>query len=247
MRSSASHRALLCQLISSDAGQRLAELDAPTLIFSDRSLQLAETTAIPTEQVLSCREAEWSDRSSHMSDANFRNDLLAAIPGMRAFAISLTNNADLADDLVQGAITNAWASRARFEAGSNINAWLFTILRNGFYSNYRKRTREVDDPEQKYAARLASAPEQHGRLDLQDMRIALAKLPATQREALLLVAAEGMSYDEAAQVCGVAVGTVKSRVNRARAALAQLLAIDSVEDLGPDRTMHAAVQSTGPA
>ena len=182
-----------------------------------------------------------------MSDPTFRNDLLAAIPGMRAFAISLTNSPDLADDLVQSAITNAWASRARFEPGTNINAWLFTILRNGFYSNYRKRTREVDDPEQKYAARLASAPEQHGRLDLQDMRIALAKLPATQREALLLVTAEGMSYDEAAQVCGVAVGTVKSRVNRARAALAQLLAIDSVEDLGPDRTMHAAVQSTGPA
>jgi RNA polymerase sigma-70 factor (ECF subfamily) len=176
-----------------------------------------------------------------MSDTGFRDGLLAAIPSMRAFAISLTNNTDLADDLVQEALTKAWANVDRFQPGSNLNAWLFTILRNAFFSNYRSRKREVEDPEDKQAGRLATAPEQHGKLDVQDLRVALSKLAVDQREALLLVAAEGMSYDEAAQICGVAVGTVKSRVNRARVQLARLLAIEDHDDIGPDRKIEAAI------
>ena len=168
--------------------------------------------------------------------------MLAAIPSMRAFAISLTNNHDLADDLVQEALTKAWGSLDRFEPGSNMTAWLFTILRNGFYSTYRKRRREVEDPDEKHAARLATVPEQQGRLDFQDTRAALAKLPADQREALLLVAAEGLSYDEVAAICGVAIGTVKSRVHRGRARLAELLGLDGLDDINADRTMQAAVQ-----
>src|SRR5215212_443681 len=165
--------------------------------------------------------------------------MLAAIPGMRAFAISLTNDRDLADDLVQEALTKAWASLDGFEPGSNMNAWLFTILRNGFYSNYRKRRREVEDPDEKHAARLATAPEQQGKLDFQDTRTALAKLPPDQGEALLLVAAEGLSYDEVAEICGVAIGTIKSRVHRGRARLAELLGLDGLDDAHADRTMQA--------
>ena len=168
--------------------------------------------------------------------------MLAAIPGMRAFAISLTNDRDLADDLVQEALTKAWASLDGFQPGSNMNAWLVTILRNCFYSNHRKRKREVEDPEEKHAARLASAPEQQGKLDFQDTRTALAKLPPDQREVLLLVAAEGLSYDEVAEICGVAIGTIKSRVHRGRARLAELLGLDGLDDIHADRTMQAAVQ-----
>jgi len=177
-----------------------------------------------------------------MSHTALREALLAAIPSLRAFAISLAMNRDYADDLVQDTLMSAWANLGRFEPGTNLNAWLFTILRNRFYSTYRKRVREVQDPDGEQAARLSTPPEQHGSLDLQDMRRALGRLRVDQREALLLIGAEGMSYDEAAQVCGVAVGTIKSRVHRARVELGRLLSVEGAEDLGPDRTMQAALQ-----
>jgi len=188
------------------------------------------------------RSTPATDRELSTSRATAVDTMLAAIPSMRAFAISLTNDHDLADDLVQEALTKAWGSLDRFEPGSNMTAWLFTILRNGFYSNYRKRRREVEDPDEKHAARLATAPEQQPKLDFQDTRAALAKLPPDQREALLLVAAESLSYDEAAAICGVAVGTIKSRVHRGRTRLAELLGLDGLDDIGADRTMQAAVQ-----
>ena len=120
---------------------------------------------------------------------------------------------------------------------------MFTILRNAFLSQYRKTRREVEDPDGSFAARLRAPPEQHARCDVQDMLRALGKLPADQREALLLVGASGFSYEEAANICGCAVGTIKSRVNRARSRLAALLAVDDVEDLGPDRMTRAALQA----
>ena len=172
-----------------------------------------------------------------------REAMLAAIPSLRAFAISLAYNVDSADDLVQEAILRAWANIEKFEAGTNMTAWLFTILRNGFYTQHRKAKREVSDPEGSYAAHLGTAPEQNTKCDFQDMRTALAKLPVDQREALILIAAEGLSYEEAAQVCEVAVGTIKSRVHRARLRLAELLAVTDEEDLGLDRVMQAALQS----
>jgi len=178
-----------------------------------------------------------------MAHDTARDALLAAIPSMRAFAISLTNNPDLADDLVQSAILSAWANIDRFDPGTNMTAWLFTILRNRFYSDYRKRKREVEDPDEAHAGRLSTAPEQQATVDFHDMRSALARLPLGQREALLLIGAEGLSYEEAAAVCGIAVGTVKSRVNRARVRLAHLLGMDGTNDLGADRMMRAAVQS----
>jgi RNA polymerase sigma-70 factor (ECF subfamily) len=173
-------------------------------------------------------------------DPALRTLLLAAVPSLRAFAISLSGSVDRADDLVQDTLLRALANIHRFEPGTNLNAWLFTILRNLFHSEYRKRKREVEDADGSYAARLATAPEQNARLDFDDLRLALAKLSPDQREAVLLIGAEGFSYEEAAQICGTAVGTIKSRVNRARRRLAELLSLE-MDDIGPDRLTRAAL------
>jgi len=155
-----------------------------------------------------------------------RDVMLAAVPSLRAFAISLSGNVDRADDLVQGTLLRAIANINSFEPGTNMLAWLFTILRNQFRSEFRKRRREVEDADGSYLDSLKSAPEQHGRLEFKELFAALAKLPLVQREALLLVGASGFSYDEAAAICGTAVGTIKSRANRARTLLAELLGVD---------------------
>ena len=176
-----------------------------------------------------------------MVEDSLREQILAAIPSLRAFAHSFTGNRDRADDLVQDTILRAWANIDRFERGTNLNAWLFTILWNQFHSEYRKRKREVEDADGSDAARLKMHPDQQSRLDFEDFRTALATLPLDQREALLLVGAQGMSYEEAAAVCNVAVGTVKSRVNRARTRLASLLDLTDEADLGPDDLTKAAL------
>jgi RNA polymerase sigma-70 factor (ECF subfamily) len=161
--------------------------------------------------------------------------MLAAIPNLRAFAMSLSGNADRADDLVQETVMRAMANISSFTPGTNMAAWLFTILRNSFRSQYRKRRREVEDPDGSYLASLKAPPEQFGRLEFKELIKALAKLPHVQREALLLVAASGFSYDEAAAICDVAVGTIKSRVSRARQLLAELLVIDGPANFALDR------------
>ena len=132
-----------------------------------------------------------------------------------------------------------------FQPGTNMPAWLFTILRNLFRSEYRKRRREVEDADGRYAETLKSHPEQTGRVEFSEFRAALGKLPSDQREALILVGASGFSYEDAAAICGCAVGTIKSRVNRARTRLADLLAIDSVDDFGPDRATRAVLAGGG--
>jgi len=170
-----------------------------------------------------------------------RDELLAAIPPLRAFAVSLTADSDRADDLVQETLVKAWSNLGSFTPGTNMRAWLFTILRNTFYSNHRKRRREVQDVEGEHAARLATHPAQNGHMDLADFRTALGKLPPDQREALILIGASGFSYEEAAEICGCAVGTVKSRVNRARNRLAELMSITSAEAFGPDDATQAIV------
>jgi len=174
-------------------------------------------------------------------DGAVRDQMLAAIPSLRAFAISLTSNTDRADDLVQDTILRAWANIDRFQPGTNLNAWLFTILRNLFHSEYRKRKREVEDADGSYAGKLRTHPDQQAHLDFEDFRTALARVPAEQREALLLVGAQGMSYDDAAAIWGVAVGTIKSRVNRARTRLAELLSLESEAEIGPDSVTKAAL------
>jgi len=159
-------------------------------------------------------------------------DLVAAIPNLRAFAVSLCGSADRADDLVQETLVKAWSSLASFTEGTNLTAWLFTILRNIHYSDFRKRRREAPDPDGAIAARLVSLPAQNAHMDFLDFRTALQKLPLDQREALILVAASGLSYEEAAAICNCRPGTMKSRVNRARNRLAEVLSLRSTSDIG---------------
>jgi RNA polymerase sigma-70 factor (ECF subfamily) len=168
-----------------------------------------------------------------------KSALLAEIPSMRAFATSLSGHHDMADDLVQETLVKAWAAYDTFKPGSNLRAWLFTILRNTYFSQYRKRRHEVQDVDGVAGARLSASASQGDHLDLEDFRRALAKLPAEQREALILIGASGFSYEEAAAVSECAVGTIKSRVNRARAKLVDMLGMDSANDLGPDVRLRA--------
>jgi RNA polymerase sigma-70 factor, ECF subfamily len=163
--------------------------------------------------------------------ADTRDAILAAIPSLRAVAISLASDPERADDMVQETLVLSLSHLDRFEPGTNLRAWLFAILRNRYYTAYRKRRHEVEDPDGVHAASLTTPPDQHGRLDFEDLKIALARLPAEQREALLLIGAEGISYDEAAAICGIKVGTVKSRVNRARNQLAELMGYERSRDV----------------
>ncbi len=179
---------------------------------------------MPVRNVTSARERE----------ADFRAGLLSVTPSLRAFALSLVGDRDRADDLVQDTILRALQKQDRFEPGTNVQAWLFTILRNLFYSDYRRRKREVEDVDGLYAAKLSTLPEQPGCAEFETLRSALARLSDEQREAVLLVGDEGLTYEEAAVVCGTKVGTIKSRVNRARQRLSELLGHAEIEDVGPE-------------
>lgn len=166
-----------------------------------------------------------------MNDPDPRDELVEHLPAMRAFAISLTRNPATADDMVQDTVEKAWTSFDKFEPGTNMRAWLFTILRNTYYSSRRKTNREVADVDGIHTEALAEKPAHDGRLQMVDFRGAFSQLNDEQREALLLVGASGFSYEEAAQMCGVAVGTIKSRTGRARQKLAELMQLDEDEAL----------------
>ncbi len=165
--------------------------------------------------------------------------LVAEIPYLRAFAISLSGSVTTADDLVQDTLVKAWSKFDSFQPGTNLRAWLITILRNNFYSLYRKHKREVQDTDGMYAAQVAVRGGQESRLDVADFRKALDQLAPEHREVLIMIGVTELSYEEAAEVCGVALGTIKSRVNRARAKLAQILGLAGVEDIGPDAVSSA--------
>ncbi len=172
------------------------------------------------------------------------DQIVEVIPNLRAFSRSLVNNPSQADDLVQGALMRALSNLDKFEAGTNLRAWMFTILRNLYYSELRKRKREVEDADGGYAESLSTQPNQIAAMELLDFRAALNQLPAEQREALILIGASGFSYEDAANICDCAVGTMKSRVNRARARLSDLLQIDSNNDIGgSDKAMAGALDS----
>ncbi|MFB9221974.1 RNA polymerase sigma factor [Paracoccus cavernae] len=176
-----------------------------------------------------------------------RDELVDHLPALRAFALSLTRDGSSADDLVQDTIVKAWTHIDKFQAGTNLRAWLFTILRNTFYSARRKVRREVSDTDGIYAAQLSTRPDHDGRLALGDFRKAFERLPDEQREALILVGASGFSYEEAASMTGVAVGTVKSRANRGRRRLAELLHMEEGEELDmTDRATLAVMAQNGP-
>lgn len=152
-----------------------------------------------------------------------RDGIIEMLPALRAFARGLSRNASLADDLVQDTIVKAWHRFDSFEPGTNLQAWLFTILRNTYYSDLRKTRKEQDNADDQWHTLQGNGQSHDTQIALIDFEKALSQLVDEQREALILVGASGLSYEEAAQTCGVPVGTIKSRVNRGRRRLAELL------------------------
>ncbi|SPH19573.1 ECF RNA polymerase sigma factor EcfG [Ascidiaceihabitans donghaensis] len=176
-----------------------------------------------------------------MSTLDPKDELVTHLPALRAFALSLTRNRATADDMVQDAVLKAWSNMDKFKPGTNMRAWLFTILRNTFYTSRRKLNREVADVDNAFSDTLAVKPEHDGRLQMMDFKQAFDQLPDEHREALILVGASGFSYEEAGEMCGVATGTIKSRVNRARTKLASLLQLDDDDALELTDTATLAV------
>ena len=166
-----------------------------------------------------------------MSDLDPKDELVTHLPALRAFALSLTRNRATADDMMQDAVLKAWSNMDKFQPGTNMRAWLFTILRNTYYSSRRKLNREVADVDNVFSDTLSVKPDHDGRLQMMDFKVAFDQLADEHREALILVGASGFSYDDAAEMCGVATGTMKSRVNRARAKLTELLKLDDDQAL----------------
>ncbi|HZZ33590.1 MAG TPA: sigma-70 family RNA polymerase sigma factor [Phenylobacterium sp.] len=174
---------------------------------------------------------------------SWREEVIGLIPALRAFAWSLCHNRSDADDLVQETLIKAWSNRQRFEPGTNLRAWLFTILRNTYYTAVLRRRREVRDETGEYAGALRSAPSQDWSIALHSLQEAMLKLPDEHREALVLVGAAGLSYEEAAEICGCALGTIKSRVNRARTRLLKIMCVDEPSDVLALETMAVAVRA----
>jgi RNA polymerase sigma-70 factor (ECF subfamily) len=158
-------------------------------------------------------------------DREIKQRMVDSIPKLRAFGLSLCGNPDRADDLVQECLAKALLNLNSFAEGTNLSAWLFTILRNTYYSEFRKHRREVPDSDGVHCATLVSQPSQEDHMHFLDFNKALQRLPADQREALILVGAAGFSYEEAAEICNCAIGTVKSRVSRGRTQLTEWLGI----------------------
>ena len=153
----------------------------------------------------------------------FRRELTGLIPHLRAFARTLAGEPASADDLAQDAMMKAWDARASFQMGTNMKAWTFMILRNQFYSEKRRAWRQTQLDQEAAERTLVAVDDPEAPVALDELRLGLAKLPSEQREALVLVGAGGFAYEEAAEICGCAVGTVKSRVSRARRALQAIL------------------------
>jgi RNA polymerase sigma-70 factor, ECF subfamily len=166
------------------------------------------------------RHAAMTDRER---DAIFQRELVKLIPHLRAFARTLTGDAAQADDLAQDAMIKAWDARKSFQLGTNMKAWTFMILRNQFYSDKRRSWRQIQLDQEAAERTLVAVDNPESPLALDELRLAMAMLPDEQREALILVGAGGFAYEEAADICGCAVGTVKSRASRARKALQGIL------------------------
>ncbi|BCM85527.1 sigma-70 family RNA polymerase sigma factor [Methylobacterium indicum] len=170
--------------------------------------------------------------------ASFGAELLGAVPRLRRYALSLAPRGADADDLVQQTLLKAWEHRRQFVPGTSMPAWLFTILRNGFFNGRRRHRREVADPDGIHAAALVSEAVQEHRASLRDLQDALDRLEPGHREALLLVGVEGLTYEAAAVVLGCPAGTVKSRVSRARDRLARDLGQGPSQGPGQNLGQH---------
>jgi RNA polymerase sigma-70 factor, ECF subfamily len=176
-----------------------------------------------------------------------RDEITRYLAAMRAFAISLTRNLASADDLVQDTIVKAWINIDKFQPGTNMQAWLFTILRNTFYSDIRKHRNTVGDPDGVHAATLYEKPAHNGRLMFGDFQRAFDQLSPEHREVLILIGASGFSCEQAAEMMGVAVGTVKSRTSRARRRLGELMGMEPGEQVldGVDAVTDAVMSRSG--
>jgi len=170
-----------------------------------------------------------------------KDELVRNLPALRGFARSMVRDAERADDLVQEAVLKAWAKRHQFQKGTNLEAWLFTILRNHFHSQLRKAAREVEDVDGIMASKIAVGPSQEGVVMISRLSQALDELSADYREAIILVGARGLSYEEAANICGCAIGTMKSRVNRARRQLSEKLGVTGPGDLSGSDSISSAI------
>ncbi len=165
---------------------------------------------------------------------DFKKQLVGFQGNLRAFALSLCGNPALSEDLAQETLLKAWEKQHLFEEGTNLKAWLFTILRNTYFTQYRKRSREREDVDGRYAEKLSVRPGQFGHMDMIDFQKALEGLTPEHREAITLIGYVGFDYAEAAVIAGVPMGTMKSRLSRARAALVEKLGIDGPSDFGAD-------------
>lgn len=197
----------------------------------------------PPMHALLVRLSDALAEQSHADAQAFEIGMLSAVHSLRAFAISLAGKSTEADDLVQETLLRAWENRDRFTPGTNLDAWLFTILRNHFYSVHRKRRREVEDDEGQYAALLSVAPQQDHGVSLIEVQAALTRLPPDMRETLVLVGVHELTYEQVAAISGVAIGTIKSRVHRARTKLTELLGF-SVDELRTDALFESAMASS---
>lgn len=175
------------------------------------------------------------------SGLSIQQQMLAHEPQLRAYAMSLSRSADKSDDLVQETLLRAISKIDTFRPGTNLGAWLTTILRNCYLSDLRRRRHEVEDADGCYSETLRAAPEQEGHLEYREFCSALRAIPFDQREALMLVGAAGLSYEDTATLCRTTTGTIKSRINRARSRLAALLSIESVDEIGFDSQTRAVM------
>jgi RNA polymerase sigma-70 factor (ECF subfamily) len=195
--------------------------------MADSSRDISKSTSKPDQRAPQPASAKAASgqrpAATGVTRENFKDELVATIPHLRAFARSLCHDQAQADDLAQEALAKAWKARDSFEPGTSIKAWTFMILRNQFYSEKRRSWRTAPLDAEMAENTLVANDNPSAPMELLDLRNALAKLPDDQREALILVGAGGMPYEEAARVCGVAVGTIKSRVSRARKALEVIL------------------------
>ena len=193
-------------------------------------LRFFEELRVVASLARNVRHHKWPGECRLDVDADWRDQVIAMIPALRAFAWSISRNGSDADDLVQDTLIKAWSHRDKFETGTNLRAWLFTILRNTYYTAVVRRRREVRDADDQHARSLTTAPTQEWGLAIHALQAALDQLPPEHREALILVGAAGLSYEEAAEICGCALGTIKSRVNRARNRLMKVMDIDNASD-----------------
>lgn len=179
-------------------------------------------------------------------DPDFRDELVTHLPELRAFARGLARNRAVGDDVVQEALLRAWSKSHTFRPGTNMRAWLFTILRNVFYERGRRVHREIEDPDQTIANAVGSRPNQESNVALGQLDAAMSRLPDEQREALILVGASGFTYEQAAEIVGCAPGTVKSRVSRARELLATQLDYTERPDNGRKSAAEVGVPDVPP-